>query len=313
MHFQVLKSTALIILALLLFLVGCAQSPTYAPVKTVNQALKPVNGYDSNKTPQNTVDTQKSPQKTTNILSPAQTNQLDRQKTVTTNKPASGNDQKQGLVQSTPSISKPGNSPKNKSHNPVVDNKVASKQQKLPLPKLVEIKQPKNKPTISNIKTVAGPKKSQENTKISDKQVLNPKKIKEKTSIVSIDNKKMLKLNFGWPMLGKVARNFAQTDNKGIDIIGKTGQTVHAAESGKAVYCGHGLVGFGNLAIIKHNETYLSAYANNSKLYVKEGQQVAKGQAIGQVGSTKLTKTSLHFEIRKNGKAINPLSLLPKH
>jgi lipoprotein NlpD len=65
--------------------------------------------------------------------------------------------------------------------------------------------------------------------------------------------------------------------------------------------------------IIKHNANYLSAYANNSKLYVKEGQQVDKGQAIGQVGATGLKRASLHFEIRKNGKPINPLSLLPKH
>lgn len=123
----------------------------------------------------------------------------------------------------------------------------------------------------------------------------------------------MLKLNFEWPLQGKISRSFAQTDHKGIDITGKNGQSVRAAESGKAVYCGQGLKGLGNLAIIKHNETYLSAYANNSKLYITEGQQVNKGQTIGQVGFSGLKKTSLHFEIRKNGKPINPLPLLPAH
>jgi lipoprotein NlpD len=123
----------------------------------------------------------------------------------------------------------------------------------------------------------------------------------------------VLKLNFQWPLQGIIVRNFLQTDRKGIDIKGKSGQAVHAAEAGKAVYCGIELAGLGNLAIIKHDETYLSAYANNSTLTIKEGQQVEKGQTIGQVGSTGLKKALLHFEIRKHGKPINPLIVLPKH
>ena len=123
----------------------------------------------------------------------------------------------------------------------------------------------------------------------------------------------MLKLNFQWPLQGKIYKTFPQTDNKGIEIAGKGGQSVQAAEAGKAVYCGNGMTGFGNLAIIKHNETYLSAYANNSKLMIKEGQRVTKGQTIGQIGSSRFKKAALHFEIRKNGKPVNPLTLLPKH
>ncbi|MDD5578878.1 MAG: peptidoglycan DD-metalloendopeptidase family protein [Methylobacter sp.] len=132
-----------------------------------------------------------------------------------------------------------------------------------------------------------------------------------KKSVISIDNKKMLKLSFQWPIKGKILKDFSQSANKGIDISGKIGQTVYAAEAGKVVYSGQGLIGFGNLVIIKHNELYLSAYANNSRLLVAEGQKVEKGQDIAQIGEAGYKKASLHFEIRKNGKSVNPLALLP--
>jgi murein DD-endopeptidase MepM/ murein hydrolase activator NlpD len=135
-------------------------------------------------------------------------------------------------------------------------------------------------------------------------------KLKKKSDI-SIDNKNMLMLNFQWPLKGKIKKNFSQTDNRGIDIIGNHGQTVRAAEAGKVVYSGQGLIGFGNLLIIKHNDDYLSAYANNSSLIVKEGQRVRKGQDIARLSSAVSKKAVLHFEIRKNGKSVNPLSLLP--
>ncbi len=98
---------------------------------------------------------------------------------------------------------------------------------------------------------------------------------------------------------------------KGIDIAGNLGTQVKAAGNGKVVYSGTGLRGYGQLVIIKHNETYLSAYGHNSKLLVKEGQQVTKGQTIAEMGSTDTSQVKLHFEIRKNGQPINPLNVLP--
>ncbi|CAA9889528.1 Lipoprotein NlpD [Candidatus Methylobacter favarea] len=132
-------------------------------------------------------------------------------------------------------------------------------------------------------------------------------------SIISIDNQKMLKLSFQWPIKGKILKNFSQSANKGIDISGKIGQPVYAAEAGKVVYSGQGLIGFGNLVIIKHDDLYLSAYANNSRLLVAEGQKVEKGQDIAEVGEAGYKKAALHFEIRKNGKSVNPLTLLPQY
>ena len=137
-------------------------------------------------------------------------------------------------------------------------------------------------------------------------------KTRQQKSIDSIDNKKMLDLSFGWPIKGRVLKKFSLTRHKGIDIAGKQGQLVKAAEAGKVVYCGQGLIGFGNLIIIKHNDDYLSAYANNSSLLVNEGQNIKKGQIIAKVGNVGIKRTSLHFQIRKNGKAVNPLQLLPK-
>lgn len=144
----------------------------------------------------------------------------------------------------------------------------------------------------------------------SSKTDYNPEK-KKKKSIVSIDNKNILMLNFQWPLKGKIRKQFNQTEQKGIDISGRTGQTVRASESGKVVYRGQGLIGFGNLLIIKHNNEFLSAYANNGDIFVKEGQRVNKGQGIAKLGVAVSKNVILHFEIRKNGKPVDPLSLLP--
>ncbi len=135
----------------------------------------------------------------------------------------------------------------------------------------------------------------------------------QKKSIISIDNGNMLKLNFQWPIKGKILKSFSQADNKGIDIAGEMGQDVSAAEAGKVVYSGQGLIGYGNLLIIKHNDLYLSAYANNSQLLVAEGYTVEKGDVIAKVGQAGSNLTSLHFEIRKNGKPVNPVSFLPEN
>lgn len=113
-----------------------------------------------------------------------------------------------------------------------------------------------------------------------------------------------------WPTKGKVLEGFSE-GTKGIDISGTLGQAVNASAAGKVVYSGGGLRGYGKLIIIKHNNTYLSAYAHNNKLLVKEGQTVNKGQKIAEMGSTDSSLVKLHFEIRKNGKPVDPLKHLP--
>ncbi len=134
----------------------------------------------------------------------------------------------------------------------------------------------------------------------------------QKKPTFSDDKQKVLKFNCQWPIRGEILKSFSKTGNKGIDISGKPGQAVKAASSGKVVYSGHGLAGYGNLVIIKHNEKFLSAYANNRRLYVKEGQRVRMGQKIAELGMVRGKQPSLHFEIREKGKPVNPLRFLQK-
>ena len=117
-----------------------------------------------------------------------------------------------------------------------------------------------------------------------------------------------------WPSKGKVIAFFSTAGkvNKGIDIEGKLGESVKAAAAGKVVYAGTGLLGYGKLIIIKHNEQYLSAYAHNRVLLVKEGDTVKAGKKIGEMGISGAKQTKLHFEIRRNGKPVNPLKYLPR-
>ena len=115
------------------------------------------------------------------------------------------------------------------------------------------------------------------------------------------------------PAKGKVVKKFdgRRNDAKGIDIAGRQGDTIVASAAGKVVYSGDGLISYGNLIIIKHNKTYLSAYAYNRKLIVKEGEAVKAGQKIAEMGHKDKQNTRLHFEIRKNGKPVDPLKYLP--
>lgn len=115
-----------------------------------------------------------------------------------------------------------------------------------------------------------------------------------------------------WPGSGKLISPFNEASNKGIDLAGKVGDPVQAAAGGKVVYAGTGLRGYGNLVIIKHDATYLSAYAHNSRILVKEGQSVSRGMKIAEVGSSDADQPKLHFEIRKQGKPVDPLAYLPK-
>ena len=111
-------------------------------------------------------------------------------------------------------------------------------------------------------------------------------------------------------MKGKVIASFTE-QSKGIDIGGKKGVPVVAAAAGRVVYAGAGLRGYGKLVIIKHNETWLSAYAHNDNVVVKEQQDVRKGQKIAEMGSTDADQVKLHFEVRRQGKPVDPARILP--
>lgn len=115
------------------------------------------------------------------------------------------------------------------------------------------------------------------------------------------------------PAKGKIIKKFSRQGNgsKGIDIAGKQGNAIVASADGKVVYSGNGLISYGNLIIIKHNKTYLSAYAYNRKLLVKEGERVKSGQKIAEMGRKDKLSPRLHFEIRRNGKPVDPLKYLP--
>ena len=116
---------------------------------------------------------------------------------------------------------------------------------------------------------------------------------------------------FSWPAAGSVQSTFDESKNKGLDIAGKAGDPVLAAADGKVVYAGSGLRGYGNLVILKHNSTFLSAYAHNQTLLVKEDQVVKRGQRIAEMGSTDAERVQLHFEIRRDGKPVDPARYLP--
>ncbi|TAH42755.1 MAG: LysM peptidoglycan-binding domain-containing protein [Betaproteobacteria bacterium] len=114
-----------------------------------------------------------------------------------------------------------------------------------------------------------------------------------------------------WPAKGKAIAGFNESTNKGVDIAGNPGDPVYAAAAGKVVYAGSGLRGYGKLVVIKHNQEYNSVYAHNQKLLVKEDDVVAKGQQIAELGNTEADRPKLHFEIRKQGKAVDPMKYLP--
>jgi lipoprotein NlpD len=114
-----------------------------------------------------------------------------------------------------------------------------------------------------------------------------------------------------WPAAGQLISGFDEVRNKGLDIGGKPGDAVIAAADGRVVYAGAGLRGYGNLIILKHNNTYLTAYAHNQTLLVKEEQNVQKGQKIAEMGSSDADRVKLHFEIRRQGKPVDPAKYLP--
>ena len=118
-------------------------------------------------------------------------------------------------------------------------------------------------------------------------------------------------LGFIWPANGPLIAGFDEVKNKGLDIAGKAGDPILAAADGQVVYAGAGLRGYGNLLILKHNNTYLTAYAHNQALLVKEDQKVRKGQKIAEMGKSDADRVKLHFEVRRQGKPVDPAKLLP--
>ena len=191
-----------------------------------------------------------------------------------------------------------------------VDYKTLAKRNNIKSPYTIYIGQKlrfnsSKKAKSSNKKTSSKNKKS---TKKSSKKTSTNKK---KSSTSPSNNSK---LTWQWPTQGKVVSTYSKnaTGRKGIKIAGKSGQKVVAAAAGKVVYSGNGLPRYGNLLIIKHNDVYLSAYAYNKTLLVKEGQKVKAGQKIATLGRTGTQKDQLHFEIRRNGKPTDPMRFLPK-
>ncbi|MCP4588676.1 peptidoglycan DD-metalloendopeptidase family protein [Pseudoalteromonas sp.] len=159
---------------------------------------------------------------------------------------------------------------------------------------------------------------TQKNNKKLKKELDQPKQReyvqKQANKIISDKNSNSnAKVVWSWPAKGKVTQRFSNKENgfKGLQITNKQGASVLAAAHGTVVYAGNALRGYGNLIILKHNDDYLSAYAHNSKLLVKEKQEVKAGQKIAEMGSSDSSVTALRFEIRYRGQAVNPAKYLP--
>ncbi|MET0983634.1 MAG: peptidoglycan DD-metalloendopeptidase family protein [Telluria sp.] len=127
-------------------------------------------------------------------------------------------------------------------------------------------------------------------------------------TVTALDDEK---LTWMWPSDGRIVATFDEGKNKGIDIAGRAGQQVMAAGAGKVMYAGSGIRGYGNLVIVKHSNSLLSAYAHNRAIVVKEGDNVAKGQVIAEMGDSDADSVKLHFEIRQQGKPVDPSRFLP--
>jgi lipoprotein NlpD len=177
--------------------------------------------------------------------------------------------------------------------------------------------------TVAANKPVSKPKpQSQTATKTPIKSTAKPSSSTAKPPVkTTTTNKKPEikttssgKIYWKWPTNGKVLNTFKTSGviNKGIDIAGSRGLAIKAAASGKVVYAGNGLLGYGNLVIIDHNQQFLSAYAHNSRVLVKENDMVKTGQKIAEMGSSGADRVMLHFEIRRDGKPVDPLRYLPK-
>lgn len=178
-----------------------------------------------------------------------------------------------------------------------------------------------NSATVAKVETtvpVAGEKEVKATSSSKNTAAKTPKEEKvttvATTPVVSGKARTVSGVSWTWPAQGKVVKQFslAEHGNKGIDIAGTRGQQVLAASDGQVVYAGNALRGYGNLVIINHANEFLSAYAHNDVLLVKEGQKVKRGQQIAKMGSTDASSVCLHFEIRYRGQSVNPIKYLPQ-
>jgi lipoprotein NlpD len=173
-------------------------------------------------------------------------------------------------------------------------------------PKLV--KYPYSEAAMAQIEKVQEPNKPDAVSVVKIEPALKPIVATEEAADVVEE----ATIEWGMPAQGKLIAQFSESANrKGIDISGKLGQPILASAPGKVVYSGSGLRGYGKLIIIKHNKSYLSAYAHNDKVLVKEGQNVARGQKIAEMGNTDADQVKLHFEVRLLGKPVDPAKYLP--
>lgn len=189
---------------------------------------------------------------------------------------------------------------------------------------LVPVVAVKSTPIKQKITKTVKPKQNQIPKKptTSKKQTQVAAPVKEKKGSASPapaakPNKKPVSstnIQWRWPAKGRMIQGYSVRGsvNKGINIAGNKGDPVYSASSGRVVYAGNGLLGYGNLIIVNHNQDFLSAYAHNSRILVTEGANVKQGQKIAEMGSSGATRVMLHFEIRKDGKPVNPLKYLPK-
>jgi lipoprotein NlpD len=151
-------------------------------------------------------------------------------------------------------------------------------------------------------------------TKAAKPQITNSSAQNSSSSTPSFSPSKGYPFRWEWPSSATLSKRFSLSGkvHKGIDLKGKLREPVRAANSGTVVYAGSGLVGYGKLLIIKHDDRYLSAYGHNNRLLVAEGEKVKVGQVIAEMGNSGADTVKLHFEIRRDGKPINPLKVLPK-
>ncbi len=165
-------------------------------------------------------------------------------------------------------------------------------------------------PSSSRVNADSKPRSSSNRQNVGNRSEKPP----VKNSTASVKTSAIKEIDWRWPVSGVVVTNFGvgRPINQGIDIRGKKGEPIIAAASGEVVFAGSGLRGYGKLIIIKHNDLFLSAYAHNDRLHVKEGDKVKVGQHIADLGSTEANFDKLHFEIRRDGRPVNPLHYLPK-